>query len=389
MPEDPGVIAFNGVLARAYFLLEDYRRSQQVAEKVLEAAERLELLPVIADALVTRGMGHSQLGRMYEGVGALEAGLRLAESQGFNATMIRARVNIGGTLWFRDPRAALAATVPGLELARRLGRRSEEIILSTNGAYASLRLGEWAFRQRLEELLGVDLEASDRLQVLAPLVHFRALQGELGLTDLADLDAFANAETDAQNKADRHRARAAAALADGRLDDVWTESLEAADASVVNGPAPLAVAAHAAIWMGDRSRVADALERHLATNQHGAAIEAERAGMRAAIAALAGREQEAVVGFRDTLARWRDLGCDFDFALTAIDAAALGLAGGELAASIDQARSILGRLRARPILGRLDEALAIRPAPVSAPRPGANQEVSVEGRVGAQSVTAG
>src|SRR4029077_6366661 len=86
MPDDPGVIAMNGQLARAYFFLEDYRRSQQVAEGVLEAAERLELLPTIGETLVTRGMGHSQLGRMYEGLGALEAGLRLAEAKGFNAT---------------------------------------------------------------------------------------------------------------------------------------------------------------------------------------------------------------------------------------------------------------------------------------------------------------
>src|SRR5439155_23006956 len=68
IPEDPGVIAFNGVLARAYFLLEDYRRSQQIAEKVLDAAERLEQLPIIADTLVTRSQGHPQPARMYQGV---------------------------------------------------------------------------------------------------------------------------------------------------------------------------------------------------------------------------------------------------------------------------------------------------------------------------------
>jgi class 3 adenylate cyclase/tetratricopeptide (TPR) repeat protein len=360
MPDDPGVIAMNGQLARAYFFLEDYRRSQQVAEGVLEAAERLELLPIIADTLVTRGMGHSQLGRMYEGIGALEAGLRLAESRGFNATIMRARTNLGGTLWFRDPRASLAATVPGLELARRLGRRTDEIILCTNAGYASLRTGDWGFRDYLEELLTSDLDPADRRVVLQPLLHFRAFTGTHVPASIDDLAVYLEGDADAQNIADYRRGIAAVALAAGDLDTAFRESMTAADVSEVNGPAPFAFAGRAATWAGDRARLEEALARHRASAPHGPALELERRTMEAAITAIDGRLVEATAAYRSVLEDWRDLGCQFDFALTAIDAAQLVGDDPAVAALIADGRRILVALGARPFVERLDAALATR-----------------------------
>jgi hypothetical protein len=44
-----------GQLARAYFLSEDHRRAIEVADRVLETAEHADLIPLLADTLVTKG----------------------------------------------------------------------------------------------------------------------------------------------------------------------------------------------------------------------------------------------------------------------------------------------------------------------------------------------
>jgi len=360
MPEDPAVVTFKGQLARTYFFLEDYRRSQAIAETVLEAAERLDLIPIIADTLVTRGMGHAQLGRVYEGVGALEAGLRLAEANGLFSTLIRARINIGGTLWFRDPRAAIEATRPGIDLARRLGRRTEESILMSNLGYAATRVGEWdSVLAELRELAAAELERSDRQVVLQALIPLLAYRGEPVHELLEDLETFTLGDSDAQNLADLRRVRAAVALSDGTFEVAYQQSMEAGTLSLVNGPAPMAYGARAATWAGDREHLREALDRHVATGQHGPALELERTTMRAAAAAMDGNEAEARSLYRDAFRGWRDIGCRFDFALTAIDAVTVpGGRSVEVATAAAEAREILVALGARPLVARLDELLA-------------------------------
>ena len=218
MPDDPNVVALNGQLARAFYFVEDFARAQDIAEQVLAAAERLDLVPIIADTLVTRGMGHALTGRVYEGLGALEAGLRLAESRGLLTTVLRARLNIGGVLWWRDPVAAIAASVPGIELARRLGRRSQGIISVANWALACQRTGEWdGALSELRELEATPLEESDRATVLQNLIPFLAFRGDLPEAMLHELAGMTIANRDVQYIADMARARASVAFAAGRL----------------------------------------------------------------------------------------------------------------------------------------------------------------------------
>ena len=54
-----------------------------VADQVLTAAERLDLLPVIADTLITKGSVLADTGRSYEGLSLIETGVRLAEQHGY------------------------------------------------------------------------------------------------------------------------------------------------------------------------------------------------------------------------------------------------------------------------------------------------------------------
>ena len=78
---EPGVAALHGQLARALMMqgLDD-RAGVVVADRVLEVAEQLELSDVVADTLVTKGMGLLNLGRGNEGIGLVSAALELARA---------------------------------------------------------------------------------------------------------------------------------------------------------------------------------------------------------------------------------------------------------------------------------------------------------------------
>ena len=96
-------------------------------------------------------------------------------------------------------------------------------------------------------------------------------------------------------------------------------------------------------------------------------MSAERVAMRAALAALEGRTTDAHMGYREALDRWRDLGLDWDEALTGLEmATVLDRGEPDVAAAIGRSREIFERLRARPFLERLaaiDEcSRPVRPA---------------------------
>ena len=86
--------------------------------------------------------------------------------------------------------------------------------------------------------------------------------------------------------------------------------------------------------------------------------------MRAGLAALEGRREEASSGYREALDAWSSMDVPIDYAFTAIDAITL-LPGDPLAIeAADRARAILTELGDKPLLERL--TMAEQPASVEA-----------------------
>ncbi|HEX7527234.1 MAG TPA: hypothetical protein VF327_13050, partial [Gaiellaceae bacterium] len=375
---DPGFIALLGQLARAYMLHEEPARAVEVADRTLVAAERADLVGLVADTLVTRGSALGDLGRGYEGQGAIETGLHLAERRGLAVTALRARVNLGALLDRDDPRAAVENNRVGLAEARRLGQRAYVLSFLTNGAAGAMWVGDWDWAlPELEELLASELEREDRILVLWAVLGVRVWQGETADELLAEIERLAADTSDPNILSNVALARADRAFARGELIEAAAAYGQAALKSSINAPNAFTMVARAALLLRDAATAADALAAFEATGARGPTFAARRLSIQAGLAALDGRPGDALSLYRDAIRRFRDLGLLVDEAFTAIEMATLlDPAEPEVRVATDSAREILTRLGATPFLERLEAAMSRSSEKVhAANRPAGRREV--------------
>jgi class 3 adenylate cyclase/tetratricopeptide (TPR) repeat protein len=356
LSEDPAVVALHGQLARAHFLLDENMKAVAVADRVLAVAELADLVDVVADTLVTRGSALANEGRRYEGIGAIEAGQRLAAANSLHRTVRRALTNLASFLMDVDPRAALAAAREGIELGRRLGQRTFQI--EDVAVVGALRMGEWDWAAaELEPLLGEEIDPAIRAVMITDMITLRACRGEPTDQLLADIDALPANEGDVVKPASAAWSRGWIEFAGGRFDVGRKEFLRFAEvlsSGAVEGSL-------AAVRCDLAAREPDLARKDLArtdgTPRRGRVIDNDRATIRAGIAALEGRASEALSGYREALAVWRDLGLVWDEALCAIEMATLlDPSEPEVTSAAEVARGTLTRLGAKPFLDRLDAA---------------------------------
>ena len=74
--------------------VNDFVAALEVAERVLQAAERADLVAVIADTLITRGTSLCNLSRYREGQGELRLGVAIAEEAGLGKVALRGLNNL-------------------------------------------------------------------------------------------------------------------------------------------------------------------------------------------------------------------------------------------------------------------------------------------------------
>jgi class 3 adenylate cyclase/tetratricopeptide (TPR) repeat protein len=349
----PAGAALGGQLARAYYLNANAKRAVELADPVLEMAEHLDLVPVLADTLITKGSALAQIGRTVEGLALLGAAQRLAERHGLAEAIDRALSNRVGYEADQDPRSALELGRTGLTIARRLGIRNT--VLVGNTAFAAFRVGEWSWAlDTVEETLAEDLEPSDRAELLGSVAFLHACVGDPTADLVAEIERLTAGSTDIYQRTDVLWARSLVALAEGRFreaHDGWQRLGE-------EFASPTALAARAAVWDRDPDNARRDLARFDARGVHGPPVEAERLTIRAGIAALEGRPAEALALYRDALRAWRDLGLAWDEALCGMDMAMLlDSSEPEVRAAAESAREILTRLGAKPFLQRLESAL--------------------------------
>jgi class 3 adenylate cyclase/tetratricopeptide (TPR) repeat protein len=356
---DPALVGLEAQLARAYMLREDDARAIEIVERVLEAAEHADLVPILADALVTKGSALSAGGRLREGLAVTEAGERLARANGLTSTVLRGLNNRLASQWLIDPRACVDDAREGLALARRIGDRSWIFALLEKLGHALWLTGDWdaaleAGAGGLEE----GPEPADRLQFLRATIVVLAARGEPVARALEELASIAPEVTDPQVLWTTVDAAAFAAFAQGRLaeaGEMWRQGARRYDLRAYDW---LYMAAGTALRRGDAPAAAGDLAELDKIGLHAPLIDARRALLRAGLAALAGDASGSARLFEAALREFRGLSLPFEQALAAIVmATVLDPSSPEVAAAIESARSILSGLRARAFLDHLDTSL--------------------------------
>jgi class 3 adenylate cyclase/tetratricopeptide (TPR) repeat protein len=362
----PEAIPIGAQLARGLLMSSKPTECVNVAERVLAAAEATDMPLIVADTLITKGSALADLGRSYEGVGAMRAGLELARFGDNPRTELRALINMSATLIPLDPAAGVEVCRQGIAYARRMSLPGS--VLLENGIEAAHSSGDWMWAfEEAQAALTTDMESSDRAFLMCAVLPIRSWLGEDVSEALAEAESLLVGFDDPEIVSNLLGARSHAALAVGHLDEARAYALDRAAASIYNAPSSYCLAARVALWKRDASAAASDLALLDATRAHGPAITLQKATIRAGIAALEGSTAEALAGYRNALQGWRDAGLPVLEALTAIDMATLlDQELPEVQAAAANAREILGRLGAQPFIDRLERALA---PSVSGPRP--------------------
>ncbi len=347
-------------LARAFMRNDQPGRAVETVDRALPIAERLDLDEVIADAFNTKGAALSYLGRTREAVALMEPAIAIAQAGGLVSAELRARSNLASILWAREPRRAIEMQRENLELSRRVGdRQRANWIIRDVTAGAWLQGDGWdAALAAVTEALATARDLSVEAGILAAASSLWVARGDATDDALGRLEVAAGQLSDPIAAAQLHFLKGDRALLRGDHAEAYEEMVRAADFKATAGDF-LAEAVRPALWQRDAIRaraVAEGLDAD--PNAHATVSRVNRAAAWAGIAALEGRRDEAIAGYRGALKGYREIGYDFQVARVELDM--LMLLGPDLPearAAAEEARAIFERVGARPYLERLDATI--------------------------------
>ncbi len=367
-------------LARAHFFLDENERAIQISEMLLPAAERHDLLPVIADVFITKGTALLNSGRAREALTLLTGGRELALSIGDHRTALRAYINVAAMLDLDDAVASFESSRTGLALARRVGQRALGYVLLANASVGAVPVGEWDWALGELARLAPEAEPEDRMTLGDSMTALTALRGEDPQGLLDELSGMTPSGTDPQTRAIFFSMQAWDEFGAGRWREAAARWLSGAETHTFAAVEALTNRSRAASLARDLDALRDNLHRMRALGYHGRTFDLTLRVNEAAIAALEGRSAEALGLFRTSMAALAELGIRFSEAMVGLQAAwLLDPNEPEVRAAAERSREILVSLRAVPLLAWLDEALTRESASAGRPAHGAaTEQVEVE-----------
>ncbi len=370
---DPAFAAMTGQLARAYMLHGEYQRAVDWAETTLAAAGPLNLLPVIVDALITKGtaIGDSAH-RQQEGLAELFGALAMAEAHGLLTLEFRARNNIATWHIIDDPRVRLAMARAGFELARKLGQRDWAWQLGSHAMDAAFLLGEWDWALAVFGELGqerVPLESRPDLILKAALIKAFREDATAEGSNMAMIESPMGSWTNPQYASLLPTLQSNLALVSGDLEASYRHAMRGvatARGDFIASAVGYAAAAQAALWHRDRERAAEAVRALDEIPVKGASLDAIREELHAGLLALDGRVDDALAAYARAVRQFRDLDLQYCLGICQLEAAMLvGTGDARARAAAEEAREIFTRLGSPPMLERLNSFRSVAPSPVS------------------------
>jgi class 3 adenylate cyclase/tetratricopeptide (TPR) repeat protein len=344
-------------LSRAQMRTDNQVQAIEAADQALEIAERLGLERLVAEALNNKGSALGYLGRRREAAALLGASVELAHAGGYVTAELRALNNFANGLDdFRVSRPAYAAAE---ELANRVGNRSmASWARETGHIYDYFLARDWdavlvASEGTLQSESGLD--EVRRLFVTALILLARGQSVDAAMSRIEDLSEQVS---DPFYSVAIHTLRGERAMLAGDYRTAMEEGFLANTALSWAGIF-LPFLARAAVWAADLAAARKAMDLLDADLDNGAVSVANRIASHAGVAALEGRVDDAVAGYRDAMNRHASVGADLPRARAGIDL--VSLVGGSHPAGAEaatEARAIFERIQARPYLDLLDGAMS-------------------------------
>ena len=350
-------------LARVHMRLGQSHESIAASDRALAIAERLDLDAVVAEAFTTKGASLNQLGRRREAIALQEVALDMAVKLPDRSFEMRARNNLSAVLGDDEPVRSTQIALDGAELARELGHRGMYhwlIAHVTLGVRAEGR-GWDAQIVRLREALESATVRSDRMRLRSYLSVLESSRGEGLETIGSELAEMLGDSVDPDDQLVVIWGTAYAALLSGDADTAYNLATEAQRLATQSSEGATWFALRAAIWGGDHERMRSASAAVEQGASTGAVSRAFREEATAAIAFVDGRTAAAVESVGRLIEALDQLGQPFDAAEMAVDAAILMPGEPTVRRMAEEHRPVLESVGARPILARLDAALASVP----------------------------
>jgi class 3 adenylate cyclase/tetratricopeptide (TPR) repeat protein len=358
--DDPRWVSVLSVLGRVALFTGDYDACQRYSRDALARAERLGLVGVAAETLGNLGQSAMFQGRQWEADALLAGSIQCAEQAGLAEMKLRFSAALASLRALDSPAEAVAIQAEIVAFARRIGRRTVEVTTLGNVSEDARRTGDWDWvvgelemtrEHEVDEAIAVVLEEC--------LATFRMLRGDFPDEDVEGLVRRIEALDDRDVESSAFDLRALRAVTHREWATAQAEWWQGVEMSDYNAPYMLPRIASAAILGRDPVAARRALDEMAALGTRGRAVDADLTTIRAGIAALEGDRAAARSGYRAGLAAYRDLGLAWDEALLGLQAVTtLGPEEPEARAAGENARPILERLRAAPVLRYLERLLA-------------------------------
>jgi len=341
----------------------DVTRALEWSEIALALAEELDDSSLLAQALGARSLALFTLGRHREAVILARGMAAIADEAGALLEQARSRTGLSLYMLPDTPRAMVATASEAVEFARRAGARGIEVTNLLNIAETSLYLGLWQeTRTAIAELHQRELSKRHEEWLLGLEAILAAMGGEserahdLLTRALQEVDVSGDEDgAELALKTTRLTSLAFASLAFGDFADSYHHAKRALDLDPmgINSPVAMSMAARAAVWLGEKDKVRDALSAM--QRLRGRYMAAQRRTTEAGLAALEGRASESAELFSDAFEQWRNVDSVLDLALGELDLVRV-LGADHVDASVaKEARDIFEQIGATAMVDRLDQ----------------------------------
>jgi hypothetical protein len=215
--------------------------------------------------------------------------------------------------------------------------------------------GDWDWA--LSEVASIDeSEPSLRAIALSNRAFYAAARGSDASRVLSELETAADEAGDQSTRGQYLYATAWTLLLGGDFKEARTVFHQQVLTSRVMIGQTTAIAARAALWSHDRDALSADLAQLDQSGEFGRTVEATRLALRAGLAALDGREADAVAMYREARRTFTELDLPWNIALIGLDMAqTLPHDLPEAVEARAESRRILERLGAKALLDQLDD----------------------------------